>query len=553
MARKPVWLALVLAVVLAGAVWAIAACGSGDEGTGGGDENAVEGGTLRVHIGEPSHLDPGTAFESEGIQVDQAIFDSLTQFDFKTNELKPDVATSWDVNDDATMFTFHLKEGTKFHNGREVVAADFKYAWERLSNPATGSNYGTLLSMVKGYADMQKEENPATELSGVVAVDDYTLQVTLASPFADFAMVAAMVQCAPVPKEEVVKDAAAYAEKPIGNGPFMLSEPWSHNQYVKVVKFPDYTGTQPKIDGIDFKIYKDNATALLDFKAGNVDYCQLPTGVYAASVAEYGKSEDGLTANPGHQVLDGMELGIYEIVINTQNSLFKDKPDLRRAISLAINRQAICTTLYEGVRKPATSIIPEGVVGYQDGAFESSKYDVEAAKAALAKAGYPGGAGLPTIKLSFNNNADHGPIMELVQADLKAIGINATLDGMAGPAYWELAGNGGDEFFIGRSGWIADYPTIDNFIFNLFYSTGGNNYSHLQDPTVDKAIDDARKIADEGKRVTAEQAAVKTIGDLCPDVPVMYYHHLMVTSARVHNFVLSPMIFMDFVNCWISE
>ena len=526
-------------------------CGGG--GSADVDTNAVEGGTLRVHIGEPSFIDPGQAFESEGAQICQAVFDSLTQFDFITSELKPDVATSWDVNEDATVFTFHLKEGTKFHNGREVVAADFKYAWERLSNPVTASNYGTLLSMVEGYEDMQKEENPATELSGVVAIDDYTLEVTLATPFADFPMVAAMVQCSPVPKEEVEADAAAYAEKPVGNGPFMVSEPWSHNQYVKVVKFEDYTGTQPKIDGIDFKIYKDNATALLDFKAGNVDYCQLPTGVYAASVAEYGQSEDGLTANPGHQVLDGQELGVYEILINNQNELFMDNPDLRQAISLAINREAICTTLYEGVRKPATSIIPEGVPGYVDGAFQYSRYDVEAAKAALAKAGYPDGDGLPTLKLSFNNNADHGPVMELVQADLKAIGINSELDGMAGPAYWELAGEGGADFFIGRSGWIADYPSIDNFTTFLFYSTGGNNFCHLDDPDVDKALDDARAIADDGERLAAEQASVELIGDLCPDVPVMYYHHLMVTSARVHNFVLSPMIFMDFVNCWISE
>jgi ABC-type transport system substrate-binding protein len=454
------------------------------------------------------------------------------------------------VNADATQFTFHLKQGTKFHNGREVVADDFKYAWTRLSDPATKSNYGTLLSMVKGYDDLQSGK--ATDLAGVVAVDKYTLQVNLASPFAEFPMIAAMVQCSPVPKEEVEKDPKAYADKPIGNGPFMMSEPWNHGQYVKVVKFPDYTGTKPHVDGIDFKIYKDDATALLDYKAGNLDFCRLPTGQYKDAVLQYGKSEDGLTANPGHQVLDGQELGIYEIVINTQNSLFKNNIDLREALSLAVNRQAIVDTLFDGVRKPATSIIPEGTLGYVDGAFQYGHYDVAAAQAALAKAGYPNGTGLPTLKLSFNNNADHGPIMQLVQADLKKIGINAELDGSNAPDYWAKAGKGGEDFMIGRSGWIADYPTIDNFIFNLYYSTGGNNYSHVQDPAIDKAITDARAIADDDKRLAAEQAAVKLIGDYCPDIPIMYYHHDDVTSNLVHNFIYSPMVFMDFVDCWLT-
>ena len=130
---------------------------------------------------------------------------------------------------DGLTWTFHLRQDTKFHNGREVVAADFKYGWERLTDPANKSNYQTLLSMVKGYDEMTA--GTAKQLSGVVATDKYTLTVTLTSPFADFPMITAMVQCSPIPKEEVDKDAAAFAEKPVGNGPFMMTEPWQHNQY----------------------------------------------------------------------------------------------------------------------------------------------------------------------------------------------------------------------------------------------------------------------------------------------------------------------------------
>jgi oligopeptide transport system substrate-binding protein len=553
MHKKNLLLVLALVAVLLVVIGVATACGGTDATTTtvAAAETPVDGGTLRLHIGEPSFIDPSMAFESEGIKVDNAIFDALTYFDFKTNELKPNVATSWKVSEDGLTWTFNLKKDSTFSNGRGVVAGDFKYAWTRLSAPETAGNYMTQFSMVKGFDELQA--GTTKELTGVVAVDDYTLQVTLTSPFADFPYLTGMMMTSPLPKEEVEKDPKAYAEMPIGNGAFKMTEPWTHDQSIKVVKRADYSGTKPHVDGIDFKIYKDDPTAYLDFKAGNLDSTRLPTGQFKDAVAQYGKSEDGITGNPGHQVLDGPELGIYEIVINTQNSLFKDNPDLRQALCLAVNRQAIVDTLYEGTRKPATSIVPAGVVGYEDGAFKYAKYDVEAAKAALAKAGYPDGQGLPTIPLSFNNNSDHGPIMELVQADLKAIGVNTTLDGSAAKDYWKKAGDGGENFFIGRSGWQADYPAIDNFLYYLYYSKSGNNYSHVQDPAVDKAILDARSMVDATAALAAEQAAVRLVGDYCPDIPVMYYSHYDVTSDKVHNYVYSPMNNIDYANLWLTQ
>ncbi len=551
MNRKNLWLAVALVAVLVALVSVVVACGSGKTTTTAAGGAVTEGGTFRWQLGEPSFIDPAVAFESEGAQVDNQLFDRLARFNYTTSALEPNVATKWEVSSDGLTWTFHLRKDSKFHNGRTVVAADFKYGWERLTDPANKSNYQTLLSMVKGYDEMTA--GTATELSGVVAKDDATLVVTLTKPFADFPLITAMVQCSPEPKEEVTKDAKAYAEKPIGNGPFMMAEPWSHNQSIKLVKFPGYTGTKPHIDGIAFKIYADDETAFTDFQAGNLDKCNIPSGQYKTVVTQYGAAENGgLTANPTHQTLNGPELGIYEIVINEGNDLFKTNQKLREAISLAINRQAICDGVFEGVRKPASSIIPAGTVGYVDNAFQYAKYDITAAKQALADAGYPAGKGLPTIKLSYNNNASHLAIMQLVQADLKAIGINAELDGSDGPAYWDKAGKGGPEFFIGRSGWIADYPTIDNFIFNLYYSKAGNNYSHVTDPALDKLITDARNNPDPKSALAAEQAAVKAIGDTCPDAPVMYYSHNEVTSDLVHNLTYSPMLFGDFVNTWLS-
>lgn len=551
--RRSVWFALVLVVVLAGAMMSVAACGSGEEATTsttGAAEQPVQGGTLNVHLGQISFIDPMLAFESEGIQVANALFDCLTKFDFVTSELKPDVATSWDVNADATVFTFHLKQGTKFHNGREVVAADFKYQWERLSNPANEASYGFLLSMIKGYDDMQAETDPATELSGVKVIDDYTLEVTCAYPCAELPYVLAYPDCAPVPKEEVEKDPAAFAAMPIGNGPFKMVEPWVAGQGVKVVRFEEYTGTKPNIDGINFVEYSDVDTAFLDFQAGNLDWTQIPTGQYKATVEKYGRADDGLTANPGKQVQDGTELGLVELIFNNQDELLKNA-DLRRACSLAINRQAICDAVWEGVRVPASDIIPSTLPGHAENTWPYSHYDLQAAKDMLAKAGYPNGKGLPTLKISFSTGGDTETWMQLVQADLKAIGINTEFDTSDAPTYWANVMEGKYQF--GRSGWSCDYPTMDDFLSILFDSTSGQNLVKYKNPAVDEALKKARGIVDTDERLKAYQAINATIGEDCPEAPIAYYTHYHVTSERVHNLTLSPMYYLDFVSCWISQ
>lgn len=551
--RRSLKLSVPLLAVVVASVVVLSGCGGGGGATTSSKGSAAgpaKGGTLNIYLGEISYIDPMLAFESEGLQVDHALFECLTRFDYKTSEVKPDVASSWDVNSDATVFTFHLRKGTKFHNGREVVAADFKYQWERLSNPKNKSDYGSLLNMIKGYDEMQAETNPATELSGVKVVDNYTLEVTLSYPYADFPQVVGCLQTAPVPKEEVERDPAAYAAKPIGNGPFMMSEPWKAGQGVKLVKFPGYTGTQPNIDGINFREYSDLNTAFLDFQAGNLDWCQIPSGQYKATAAQYGIAEDGYTSNPGKQVQNGQELGIVELLMNNNDSLLKNA-DLRKAISLAINRQAICDAAWEGLRKPASSIIPSSMPGYEENAWQYSHYDVAAAKQMLAAAGYPGGKGLPTIKLSFNSGAGHEEWMQLVQADLKAIGVNVVLDSSDSPTYWDKVDKG--DYQLGRSGWSCDYPTMDDFLSPLLYSSSGSNFSHYSSKAADAAIVAARKITDSSERVKATQSAVKLIGNDVPEAPIATYAHHHVTSSRVHNLMYSPMDFLDFVSCWIQQ
>jgi peptide/nickel transport system substrate-binding protein/oligopeptide transport system substrate-binding protein len=542
-------LVLALALTMVGAV----GCSTSDEGAGGdGDEKM--GGTLSYYISEPAFIDPVNLQESEGTQVGQAVFDSLVAFDPIDSSIVPAAAESWEPNEDATVWTFKLVDGATFHNGDPVTAADFKYAWERICNPENESEISYHLAPVVGYTAMQDGE--ATELEGVVAVDDTTLEVTLEYPFADFEYVVGHPALGPVPMtaaEEGVDyegEMVDFSEMPIGNGPFMMAEPWAHDQYVKVVKNEDYYGDEPYIDGVDYMILADQDTAFLEFQAGNIDFTHIPTGQIESSVEEYGESPDGYTVAPGEQVLLGPETAIYYLLMNNEDEVLKD-PEVRKALSLAINRQQIADKVFEGTRVPATGMVPPGMVGFQDDAWEYSMYDVEAAKTQLADAGYPDGEGMPVIKLEYNTGSGHEDILALVKDDLAALGIESELVGTEWAQYLDKLLE--KTYQVGRLGWIADYPRQDNFLYPQFHSESGDNFAFYANEEVDAKLDEARGTTDADARVALYQEIETMIGMDAPVMPVVFYRHNHIGSDRINDGIFSPNGLFTFETVWLGE
>ncbi|MCE5253096.1 MAG: ABC transporter substrate-binding protein [Actinomycetia bacterium] len=549
--HKRGWYLIVLALALVGVLVVFSACGGDEETTettlAGGAE-PVEGGTFNIYVSEPAFIDPVNLQESEGTQVGNQLFDSLAMFDYKTSALMPAAAESWEANADATVWTFHLVEDAKFHDGSDVTADDFKYAWERICNPVNESEISYHLSCVKGYDEMQ--DGSATELAGVKVVDEYTLEVTLNYAFGDFEYVVAHPALAPVPKEVVEADPAAFGDKPVGNGPYMMAEPWAHDQYIKVVRFDDYYGEKARADGVNFLIFKDDDTAFLEFQAGNLDFTSIPSGQVEATKAKYGVSDDGMEAAPGKQTLTGPETAVYYILINNKNEVLSNAA-VRQALSLAINRQAIIDTIFEGLREPATGIVPWGVDGYIKDQWPYAKYDMEAAKAKLAEAGYPNGEGLSTITLSCNSGVGHEDIMAMIQADFAKIGVTAEIDAIEWAQYLDKLGAG--DFMLGRLGWIADYPIMDNFLYPLFATGSGDNYSFYSDPAVDQALLDARATVDRAERIAKYQAIERTIGEAAPVIPLVMYRMGRVCSDRVLGLVLSPQGLLNLEQAWIAQ
>lgn len=511
----------------ASALAALAACGKNNNGASanGGTVKASEGGTFKYYISDPVAIDHYNLQESEGTQVGHVLFDSLVEWDWDKGDVKAKAAESWEINDDNTVFTFHLKDA-KFHNGDPVTSESFKRGWQRLvdTTMTTPGEIGYHLAPVVGYDEMAAGE--ATELTGLTCPDDKTFVVTLKEPMADFLAVCCHPGLAPAP-QAAIDDAANYLLAPIGNGPFMMDGKWESGQYINVKRFDDYYGDKPALDAINFSIQKDPKTAYSELEAGNMDFCQIPTGRFAELTEKYGSSVDGYTISPSRQTLAGAEASVYFLAVNLEDETMANK-DLRHAIGLAINRQNIVDTLFEGVREPADNVFPP-IIDKKGGSWEYAKYDPEAAKKIIDEKGLAG----TTIKLSYNSGGGHEDIMSCIQADLTAVGLNVEQDTKEWAAY--LQGLTDGDFQMGRMGWIADYPTLDNFIFPNFYSTADNNYSRYNNPEVDAAIDDARKIADEDERKDAYRKINQMVADDMPIIPIMFYAHQHVASDRVNE------------------
>lgn len=505
------------------------------------NENVVS-----MYLSNPVSIDPYNCQEDQGTQVCMQLFSQLARYDFQTEQIVPYAASSWEVNSEATVFTFHLREGAIFHNGDPVNAQSFKRGWERLvdpnTNPDSPSTVSYHLSMVEGYDALQAGET--NDLSGVICQDDYTLEVRLVNSFADFPFVTCHPALSPIP-EVALDNFQVYFKAPIGNGPFMMDGTWVDGQHINLVRFDNWFGELPQVEYINFNIQKDIETAYREFLAGNVNITTVPVAQVKEAEERFGVSLDGYTITPEHQVVDGEEPSTYYIVLNTNEEPFNDI-NLRTAISLAINRESICENIFLGTRSPADNIVPPKIQGYQEGAWKYSKYDKAAALKILDKY-FPkdanGSRGIK-FKLSFNAEGGHKAIMEQVQADLAEVGIEAELDQVEWAAL--LSRYNSFDFDAGRLGWTADYPIMDNFLFPLFYTDNGDNRSGFSNPELDAKIMSARGIIDTDERISILQEINREIGEELPVIPIFFYNLSSVGDSKIQYAYMSPQKCLNF-------
>jgi oligopeptide transport system substrate-binding protein len=487
------------------------------------------GGTYRFPLStDPPTLDPAHITDTTSHTVASEIFNGLVQYDKKLN-IVPDIAERWDLSSDKRTYTFYLKKGVTFHHGRECTAADFRDTFERVLHPSTRSPRTGFIDRLQGAKAYMQGQAPRVE--GITVVDPYTLRLTLEQPFSLFLHLLTYSSNYVIPKEIADQHGRDFTSHPVGTGPFRLVR-WQHDDHIVLEANPDYFKGRPYLDRLHYRILPEEVTRLEEFKAGNLEHTDIPSGQFL-SVKHDPELAPRLVSYP--------ILGTYAIRFNMETPPFKDNKALRHALNYAIDRRAISDVILEGRVYPAKGVLPPTMPGHNPD-LEGYTYDPDKAKQLLIEAGYPGGQNLPSLDLYFNTNDTHQKIAELVQAQLLELGIRIGLRSLDWAAYIKLVDDGGT--LLHRMGWIADYPDPENFLTVLHHSRNvgpAGNSARYRNPKVDALLDqaDAGEVWEERKRLYQE--AERLIVEDAPWIYVYYYSANMLFQPSVRGLQLTGM------------
>ena len=470
-----------------------------------------QGGSIIVTFKDDfATLDPAIGYDWKNWSVIKGIFDGLLDYKPGTTEIIPDLAESFDVSADGLTYTFKLRQGVKFHNGREMKAADVKYSLERTCNPATQSPGAGYYGAIKGFDDFQGGK--AKELAGVTTPDDYTVKIELAHPDATMLHLMALNFSFVVPKEEVEKYGADFGKHPVGTGAFKMTE-WTAGQKVVLERNPDYHMKGiPYLDKITFEIGQEPVVALLRLQKGEIDIAG--EGIPPAKFTE-------VMADPASKdmvyISDELQTGYVAMNVNIKPF---DNLAVRQAVNMAINKDRI-VQLINGRAVPANQPLPPAMPGY-DPSYKGYAYDVEGAKAKLKEAGLESGFETDLYVM----NVDPQPrIAQAIQQDLAAIGIKANLKSLDAGTVIAAGGkkDGAPMIWSGGMAWIADFPDPSNFYGPILGCggavQGGWNWSWYCNAELDKRAVAADSMSDPAKSAERIEAWKGIFTDAMADAP----------------------------------
>ncbi len=491
------------------------------------DPNAKAGGSITVtYKDDVATLDPAIGYDWQNWSMIKSIFDGLMDYDPGTTELRTGLAESYTISDDGMVFTFQLRAGVKFHNGREMTADGVKYSLDRVTSPATQSPGAGFFGSIAGFDTMS--DGSATELSGVKVTGPLSVEITLSRPDATFLHVMALNFASVVPKEAVEAAGDDFGKQPVGTGAYSLAE-WTIGQRLVFAKNPDYwRDGVPYLDQIVFEVGQEPIVALLRLQSGEVD---VPgDGIPPAKFQE-------VMGDPAQaaRVVEGGQLHTGYITLNVKTPPL-DNVDVRRAINMAINKDRI-VQIINGRAVPATQPLPPSMPGYTEG-YAGYAYDVEGAKALLAGAGLA--AGFET-ELYVMNTDPNPRIAQAIQQDLAAIGITASIQSLAQANVIEAGGNGSAPMiWSGGMAWIADFPDPSNFYGPILGCSGavegGWNWSWYCNEKLDAmaiAADGVTDPAKVGERLKMWSDVYMGVMEDAPWVPVFNEQRYTMKSLRM--------------------
>lgn len=510
-----------------------------------------EGKILSVQIGpNPETIDPALNSAVDGGNMILHTFECLLTVD-QDGTLAPGQAESWETSEDGLTWTFHLRDGLKWSDGSALTANDFVYSWRRVCDPMVAAPYAeTVLGMVEGYADAIGGN---LEALGVEATDDSTLVVHLSQPCSYFGSLAAFATLSPVQQATIDANGdgwAVAADTYVCNGSFYISE-WVPGSYIMCTKNPNYWNADAiKLDGIKFNLIEDPNASYSAYQTGEVLFIKdVPT-----------EEIPSLTGNEEFHV-DPI-IGTYYLSLNTEREPFND-PKVRKALSLAIDREYVAGTLMQGTYSAAGNFMGPGWIDtdgsqFIDNANGGQPYidttnheaNVEEAKQLLADAGYPDGAGLPAISYSTNDAGYHKVVAEYLQQAWAEIGVELQVDIVEWASFTPMRRNG--DFDAARNGWVGDYSDPSNML-DLLYSSNGNNDGKFNNAEYDAAMDTSRTTLDAAERSAALHKAEDILMDEAACIPVAYYNDFWLQSSKITNMWHSAYGYWYFMYADIAE
>jgi peptide/nickel transport system substrate-binding protein len=495
-------------------------------------------------------LDPAIGYDWVNWSMIKSLYSRLMDYEPGTANLIPSLAETFGVSDDGLTYTFKLRKGVKFTNGREVVASDVKYSIERAVNPKTQGPGAGFFGSIKGYEDVTGGKT--TTLEGIAAPDDSTVIFHLSRPDATFLHVLAINFASVVPHEAVEAAGGDFGKKPVGSGTFVLKD-WTIGQHLVFERNPDYfVKDMPHIDKFTVEVGQEPLVALLRLQKGEVDIAG--DGIPPAKFLEIKNSADG-----PKMIVDGQQLQTGYITLNTKVKPL-DNLKVRQALNMAVNKDRI-TRILNGRATAANQPLPPLMPGY-DKSFTGYAYDVEKAKALLAEAGFP--TGFETVL--YSTNTDPQPrIAQAIQQDLAAVGVKAEVRALAQANVIAAGGTEGEAPMIWSGGmaWIADFPDPSNFYGPILGCSGavagGWNWSWYCNQDIDKRAVAADSMSDPAK--VAERSATwgKIFTDIMADapwIPLINERRVVAKSLRMggaDNIYIDPTRVINYDAIYVKQ
>jgi oligopeptide transport system substrate-binding protein len=542
--------AATLAVGVSVALFASACGGSGgDAGGAGGDASAV---TISVNSTEPENpLVPGATNEVGGGKVINALFSGLVSYAAEDAAPSNEVAESIETTD-SQVFTITLKDWT-FHDGTPVTSSSFVDAWNYTAYSPNAQQNASFFSPIQGFADVNTTdpdgtdgpltapEPTATEMSGLRVIDDKSFEVTLSAPFSVFPTILGYRAFAPLP-EAFFADQAAFEANPIGNGAFKFVSR-QPNTNIIVERWNEWPGAnKPSIGGVEFRQYSSPEAAYADLVAGNLDYMeQLPPSALVGRL--YEQDLEGRNSNTTY-------LGMNTIAFPLYDQRYADVR-VRQALSLAIDRAEISNQVYDGLRDPAAGLIPPALDGFVEGqCADLCEFAPDRAKQLLAEAGFTG-------PVELTSNVDGAGNQEVFQAYCisitNATGLECNFVPVPTFAEFRTTINAREATSPFRTGWAADYPSIENFLNPLYRTAGSANDGEYSNPQVDALLAQADAAPSTAEGNAAYQEAERLILQDMPTIPTFYSNTQAGWSPRMTTAVTDQFRELDLASATVSQ